>query len=201
MKKSLNAFTLLEMLIVICIITIILWFTMNFSWNRIQDLNNKNTQEEFVTVYNEQYLVVSNSNYIDWDHYDQLQISFIKDRNDFSYQYIWLVGDEKTIIKSGTNNVLNKIKIKEICLGNQPKSSLNIQYAPYELWCKLNGKKEWKAIIKIWVNNDREDYCFEISSQLWRLISMKKCPSSCQEFRLVTDDMGNFSDEYPEDDK
>jgi len=30
---------------------------------------------------------------------------------------------------------------------------------------------------------------------------MKKCPSSCQEFRLVTDDMGNLSYEYPEDDK
>ena len=195
MEKSLNAFTLIEMLIVICIITIILWFTMNFSWNRIQDLNNKNTQEEFITAYDEQYLIVSNSNYIDWEHYDQLQISFKKDSTNFSYQYIWSVGDEKTTIKSGANNVLNKIKIKQICLRNQEISWLNIQYTPYELWCKLNGEKAWKAVIKLWVNNDREDYCFEISSQLWRLISMKKCPSSCREFTVVTDDMENVSDE------
>jgi hypothetical protein len=30
---------------------------------------------------------------------------------------------------------------------------------------------------------------------------MKKCPSSCKEFRQVTDDMENVSYEYLEDDK
>jgi len=195
MKKSLNAFTLLEMLIVICIITIILWFTMNFSWNRIQLLNNKNTQEEFITAYNEQYLIASNSNYIDGKLYDELEISFKKWQKSFSYEYKL----NNTGHTSGTNNILNKIEIKQICLNNSENSSLNIQYTPYELWCKLNGEKAWKAVIKLWVNNDREDYCFEISAQLWRLISMKKCPLSCKELMLVTDDMGNISDEYPED--
>ena len=104
------------------------------------------------------------------------------------------------MIKSGTNNVLGKIKVKEICLQGSKKWNLNIKLTPYQLGCTLNDQ-EWTAIIKIWVNNDREDKCFKISSQLWRLISMKECPSSCKEFTLVTDDMGTFSDEYPEDDK
>lgn len=194
MKHNLNAFTLIEMLIVICIITIILWFTMNFSWDRIQLLNNKNTQEEFMTAYDEQYLIVSNSNYIDWQAYNQLEISFKSGDDKFSYNFTW----SNWSIKSGNNNILWKIKIKEICLNSSKKDSLTIMLRPYQLWCTLNGSG-WTAIIKIWVNDDREDKCFQISSQLWRLISMKKCPSSCQEFRQVTDDMENVSYEYQDD--
>jgi len=149
-----------------------------------------------MTAYDEQYLIVSNSNYIDWEHYDQLEMSFKSDDNYFSYDYIW----SQWSIKSGTNNVLGKIKVKEICLQGSKTWNLNIKLTPYQLGCTLNDQ-EWTAIIKIWVNNDREDKCFKISSQLWRLISMKECPSSCKEFTLVTDDMGTFSDEYPEDDK
>jgi len=196
MKHNLNAFTLIEMLIVICIITIILWFTMNFSWDRIQLLNNKNTQEEFMTAYDEQYLIVSNSNYIDWQAYNQLEISFKSGDDKFSYNFTW----SNWSIKSGNNDILWKIKIKEICLNSSKKDSLKIILRPYQLWCTLNGSG-WTAIIKIWVNDDREDKCFQISSQLWRLISMKKCPSSCKEFRQVTDDMENVSYEYLEDDK
>ena len=149
-----------------------------------------------MTAYDEQYLIVSNSNYIDWEHYDQLEMSFKSDDNYFSYDYIW----SQWSIKSGTNNVLGKIKVIEICLQGSKTWNLNIKLTPYQLGCTLNDQ-EWTAIIKIWVNNDREDKCFKISSQLWRLISMKECPSSCKEFTLVTDDMGTFSDEYPEDDK
>lgn len=149
-----------------------------------------------MTAYDEQYLIVSNSNYIDWERYDQLEMSFKSDDNYFSYDYIW----SQWSIKSGTNNVLGKIKVKEICLQGSKTWNLNIKLTPYQLGCTLNDQ-EWTAIIKIWVNNDREDKCFKISSQLWRLISMKECPSSCKEFTLVTDDMGTFSDEYPEDDK
>ena len=178
MKHNLNAFTLIEMLIVIFIITIILWFTMNFSWDRIQLLNNKNTQEEFMTAYDEQYLIVSNSNYIDWQAYNQLEISFKSGDDKFSYNFTW----SNWSIKSGNNDILWKIKIKEICLNSSKKDSLKIILRPYQLWCTLNGSG-WTAIIKIWVNDDREDKCFQISSQLWRLISMKKCPSSCKEFR------------------
>jgi len=196
MKHNLNAFTLIEMLIVICIITIILWFTMNFSWDRIQLLNNKNTQEEFMTAYDEQYLIVSNSNYIDWQAYNQLEISFKSGDDKFLYNFTW----SNWSIKSGNNDILWKIKIKEICLNSSKKDSLKIILRPYQLWCTLNDS-EWTAIIKIWVNDDREDKCFQISSQLWRLISMKKCPSSCKEFRQVTDDMENVSYEYLEDDK
>lgn len=196
MKHNLNAFTLIEMLIVICIITIILWFTMNFSWDRIQLLNNKNTQEEFMTAYDEQYLIVSNSNYIDWQAYNQLEISFKSGDDKFSYNFTW----SNWSIKSGNNDILWKIKIKEICLNREKKDSLKIILRPYQLWCTLNDS-EWTAIIKIWVNDDREDKCFQISSQLWRLISMKKCPSSCQKFRQVTEDIENVSYEYLEDDK
>ena len=192
MKHNLNAFTLIEMLIVICIITIILWFTMNFSWDRIQLLNNKNTQEEFMTAYDEQYLIVSNSNYIDWQAYNQLEINFEKDDSKFSYDFIW----SNWSIKSGNNDILWKIKIKEICLKSESIQKLTIILKPYQLWCTLNDSG-WTAIIKIWVNDDREDKCFQISSQLWRLISMKKCPTSCTNFTVSTDDMTNIEYEQP----
>ena len=174
MKNNLNAFTLIEMLIVIFILTIILWFTMNFSGDRIQLLNNKNTEEEFITAYNDQYLIALNSNYIDWKSYDKLDISFASWSTQFAYNYKL----NEVSQKSGTNNVSNKLKIKQLCIWGEGKTNLIIQYSPYELWCQLNGG-EWVATIKIWVNNDREDKCFEISSKLWRLISIK-CATMCQ---------------------
>lgn len=136
-----------------------------------------------MTAYDEQYLIVSNSNYIDWERYDQLQMSFISGENYFSYQYIWSVGNEKIMIKSGTNNVLGKIKVKEICLQGSKIWNLNIKLTPYQLGCTLNDQ-EWTAIIKIWVNNDREDKCFKISSQVWRLVSIS-CPEVCSKFSAV----------------
>jgi len=199
MKHNLNAFTLIEMLIVICIITIILWFTMNFSWDRIQLLNNKNTQEEFMTAYDEQYLIVSNTNYIDWQAYNQLEINFEKDDSKFSYNFIW---SNWSTIKSGNNDILWKIKIKEICLKNSSQKKLKISLKPYQLWCTLNDSG-WTAIIKIWVNDDREDKCFQISSQLWRLISLedKECPLNCRNYTLTTDDMSNVGIVNPTVDK
>ncbi len=87
MSKSKNAFTLIEMLVVIFIITIILMITMNFSGDRIQLLNNKNTQEEFITAFNDPYLLVSNSNYIDGKKYNSLDITLVQSDNKISYTY------------------------------------------------------------------------------------------------------------------
>lgn len=173
MPKPKNAFTIIEMLVVIFIITIILTITMNFSGDRIQLLNNQNTKEEFISAYNEQYLIVSNSNYIDWTNYDKLVISFRSWDKDFSYKY--KKGD--AVIKSGRNDVLWKIKIKEIKLWNDNVEDLDIQLTPYELGCKFtpNPNKDPLAQIIVSVNSDRKDYCFQISSKLWRL---EECPAT-----------------------
>ena len=173
--KQKSAFTIIEMLVVIFIVTIILWITMSFSGNRIQLLNNQNTKEEFISAYNEQFLIASNSNYIDWTNYDKLILSFSVWDDDFSYQY--KKGD--MVVKSGRNDVLWKIQIKQLFVWNESIQHLDIQLSPYELWCKfingLNISKSLNASIVVSVNGNRKDYCFQISSQLWRL---EECPSS-----------------------
>lgn len=171
MSKSKNAFTLIEMLVVIFIITIILVITMNFSGDRIQLLNNKNTQEEFITAFNDPYLLVSNSNYIDGKKYNSLDITLVQSDNKISYTYHLSDWTDK----SGSNNVYNKIKIKSLDVNWDKSNQLKISFTPYQLWCVFNDNVQRDAQIahiKIAVNNEREDYCFKISSQLGRLISI-----------------------------
>lgn len=168
MSKSKNAFTLIEMLVVIFIITIILMITMNFSGDRIQLLNNKNTQEEFITAFNDPYLLVSNSNYIDGKKYNSLDIILSWGDNKISYTYHLSDWTEKT----GSNNVYDKIKINSLDVNWNKSNSLKISFTPYQLWCIFNNNEKGVAHMKIAVNNEREEYCFKISSQLGRLITI-----------------------------
>jgi hypothetical protein len=100
--------------------------------------------------------------------YNSLEISLKKDDNKISYVYN-LSNWEK---KQGTNNVYEKIKITSLKLNWTTPNQLKISFIPYQLWCTLNDD-QGTAYIKIAVNNKRKDYCFKISSQLWRLISIK----------------------------
>ena len=190
MKTWKNAFTLIEMLIVICIISIILWFTMSFSWDRIQLLNNKNIEEQFITTYNDYFYSVMNSNYISWSIYDELLLSFSSWGNyiEYNFQKDW------NSVYSWTNSLSDKIKIVWLKLWSTQKNKTFIKYTPYQLWCQFFDSSDWEQInknlhIKISVNNDREEKCFQIKNTLWRLIEF-----DCRNWNNFVE-MDNLEDE------
>lgn len=172
--KSKSAFTIIEMLIVICIITIILWFTMSFSGGRIQLLNSKNMKEEFISAYNDQLSMVMNSNYY-WEHaYDRLNLTFSNWWSGFYYEYT----NNSDSIYSGFTNVM-WVELSNFFIENEYYSdpqnirsstwNIVIQFSPYQIWCEINNQTGRNWIIKISVNNKREDACFRIKPTIWRL--------------------------------
>lgn len=169
MRSKKNWFTLIEMIIVIVIIAIILWFTMKFSWDRIWLMNNKNVQEEFIWVYDNLFSTAMNTNYIAEWSYDSLVVELDKNYDWIKYNYY--NGGE--VLHSGDNNVLWKMKIESLMLNNSEKDNLLINFRPYALWATFGSGQTGMANIKISVNNKKQDFCFQISSKLWRLESIE----------------------------
>ena len=165
MKSKKNGFTLIEMIIVIVIIAIILWFTMKFSGDRIRLLNNKNVQEEFIWVYDNLFSTAMNTNYIAEWSYDNLVVQL--DKNYDWVKYSYYNGGE--VLYSDTNNVLWSMEIESIILNSGEKDNLLINFTPYTLWATFDNGQTGTANIKISVNNKKQIFCFQISSKLWRL--------------------------------
>ena len=177
-KKS--WFTLIEMLIVIIIIAIILSFTMKFSGNRINLLNDKNVQEEFIAQYDKLYLTAMNTNYISWQIYDKLDIILKNWWTWIQYQYkLW-----DNVVESWFSDLLNwKIEIN-VSQGDATvkKAPLTITFTPYELWCSFSGnntnstthaKEKDSRNFSIKINNTSREYCFSINKNVWRLMKAK----------------------------
>lgn len=169
MKSKKNGFTLIEMIIVIVIIAIILWFTMKFSGDRIRLLNNKNVQEEFIWVYDRLFSTAMNTNYISEWNYDKLEVRLDTNYNGLKYGYF----SNDYELSSWYDNVLWKMEIESLKLNWREKSDILINFTPYLLWCTFDDNQMWVADIKISVNNKKDEYCFSVSSNLWRLESVE----------------------------
>lgn len=162
--KNKEAFTLLEIVMVIVIIWVLMWATMKFGWDRIGFLNNKNVKEQFMASYDKLYSDNMMTSYYLGDIYKNLEINFVVWADDFGYVYKWYNTTYSGLAYVDGGNY----KIDKLYLNSDEIKNLNISFVPYVLGCKINGLDSQMAEISIVVNNSK-NYCFEINSDNCRI--------------------------------
>jgi len=177
-KFKTNAFTLVEMMIVLLVMWIILMMTMAFSGTQIQKLENKSVKESILAEWQSRYSRNLWSSSYEGNIYDSMTIGLESGSNQISFFY-----DLRWKEDNFTWSFSNQFVIKNILMHPNGKSSefhntwnINIKYTPYRMYCNWwdDDSNELAIIMTI---NETEDYCFEINKNNCRLIEVNCNPS------------------------
>ena len=168
MKK--RWFTLIEILVVIVIIAILLALSLGFTGNRVQILEDKYIQEEFVSNYNTLFSRNFLTNYYWESTYENLVIQIQNGKWGFSYYY-------KTGSEENDTNISFIEWWKSIITGLQFTwlshsllENVDIIFTPYTFWCVLSGWNDtWNILEMTFVINKGKKYCYQINSNLCRI--------------------------------
>lgn len=175
-----KAFTLIEMVIVLIIMWIMLMFTVSLSGDQIQKVKNKAVKESILAEMQTRYSRNLWSSSFAWKMYNTMDVKLVKWENkiDFKYDVIKKKPEDKDI----ENTFTDHFEIKYILFDSDNaisggENSVDINYSPYKISCKIWGNKN-KVVIVARVN-DNKDYCFEIKQNNCRLteISEEHCNS------------------------
>lgn len=173
-----KAFTLIEMVIVLIIMWIMLMFTVSLSGDQIQKVKNKAVKESILAEMQTRYSRNLGSSSFAWKMYNTMDVKLVKWENkiDFKYDVIKKKPEDKDI----ENTFTDHFEIKYILFDSDNTSSggensVDINYSPYKISCKIWENKN-KVVIVARVN-DNKDYCFEIKQNNCRLteISEEHC--------------------------
>jgi len=173
-----KAFTLIEMVIVLIIMWIMLMFTVSLSGDQIQKVKNKAVKESILAEMQTRYSRNLGSSSFAWKMYNTMDVKLVKWENkiDFKYDVIKKKPEDKDIENAFTDH----FEIKYILFDSDNTSSggensVDINYSPYKISCKIWENKN-KVVIVARVN-DNKDYCFEIKQNNCRLteISEEHC--------------------------
>ena len=171
MKK--RWFTLIEILVVIVIISILLALSLGITWGRVQILEEKYVQEEFVSSYKTLFSRNFLTNYYKDTIYGNLVVKIKWWTGWFSYSYNNAWGES-----IGQDFVRwDKYYITGLKLDNNPVSYVDIIFKPYNFGCTLSGSiGTWKELKMVFVmkasNKSRKQYCYNINYNLCRLDSV-----------------------------
>ncbi len=137
--------------------------TMRFGWDRIWLLKNKNTQEQFISQYEDLFLKNIMSNYYWQEIYQKLDINMYVGWENLEYIYSnhWNFFTGNTTIDAGN------LEIKDLSLDWQKVNYLSVSLVPYSLECSINWKN-LNAEIEILANNSK-NYCFGLQSDNCRI--------------------------------
>lgn len=175
-----KAFTLIEMVIVLIIMWIMLMFTVSLSGDQIQKVKNKAVKESILAEMQTRYSRNLGSSSFAWKMYNTMDVKLVKWENkiDFKYDVIKKKPEDKDI----ENTFTDHFEIKYILFDSDNaisggENSVDINYSPYKISCKIWENKN-KVVIVARVN-DNKDYCFEIKQNNCRLteISEEHCNS------------------------
>ena len=173
-----KAFTLIEMVIVLIIMWIMLMFTVSLSGDQIQKVKNKAVKESILAEMQTRYSRNLWSSSFAWKMYNTMDVKLVKWENkiDFKYDVIKKKPEDKDI----ENTFTDHFEIKYILFDSDNaisggENSVDINYSPYKISCKIWENKN-KVVIVARVN-DNKDYCFEIKQNNCRLteISEEHC--------------------------
>ena len=173
-----NAFTLIELVIVLIIIWIMLMATMYFSWEQVQKVKNKTVKEAILAEMQSRYSRNLWSSSFAWIMYESMDVSFSWNKINFKYN-----GRNTTWIE---NTFTDRFEIKRIIPNYNEKNDsrlselddISLKYTPYKISCEIweeNKSDNVAIIIRV---NDSKDYCFEIAQKNCRLIEMSE--SKCK---------------------
>ena len=154
MRKK--AFTLIEIVLVLLIISILLVATMHFGSNRIIDLKAQSSKESFESYYRDLSRQNLTSSFRDGVHYERLSI--VLDTR-MSYQL-----DSGSIVSQFPQN----LSIQNIFAWSSSVDSAQIILTPYHLWCSLfaNGHRIEDVLrFGLLIPENGKQYCFEITDQ------------------------------------
>ena len=173
MFKNKKGFTLIEMIIVILIMSLMLWLSMNFWSNRITELKYQTIKETFISDFDNIYSNVISSNYINQKHYDFLQIYLKSWSNIWQYNYFW---------NDSYNNMTGLIEnmyLTNLYLDWNSVENLTFQIKPYNIWCEIftQNKEEfltWSlTTFSLLADNKIKKYCFSLNWNNCKLIEYK----------------------------
>ena len=173
-----NAFTLIEMIIVLIVMWIMLMVTLFLSSDQIQKVKDKTVKETILAEMQTRYSKNLWSSSFAWTMYGHLDVEFSGWNNKISFSYYTWDNEEPFLINDLTDN----FKIRYITLNYNEQSSdvpkseiVNLRYTPYKISCEIWEENE--NVVIITRVNDSRDYCFEIKKQNCRLmeISEEKC--------------------------
>jgi len=173
-----KAFTLIEMVIVLIIMWIMLMFTVSLSGDQIQKVKNKAVKESILAEMQNRYSRNLWSSSFAWKMYNTMDVKLVKWENKINFKYD--VIKKKPEDKDIENTFTDHFEIKYILFDSDNaisggENSVDINYSPYKISCKIWENKN-KVVIVARVN-DNKDYCFEIKQNNCRLteISEEHC--------------------------
>jgi len=153
-------------------------FTVSLSGDQIQKVKNKAVKESILAEMQTRYSRNLGSSSFAWKMYNTMDVKLVKWENkiDFKYDVIKKKPEDKDI----ENTFTDHFEIKYILFDSDNTSSggensVDINYSPYKISCKIWENKN-KVVIVARVN-DNKDYCFEIKQNNCRLteISEEHC--------------------------
>ena len=187
-NKSISAFTLIEMVIVLVIIGILLMATLYLSWDQIQKVRDKTVKESILAEMQSRYSRNLWSSSFAWKMYETMDVTFLELTWHIDFKYN--LRDEKDGENAVENTFTDKFEIKYIvndynASDYNPDSTNHIEnvilkYSPYQISCQIweEGENYNNVAMMIRVNDSR-NYCFEIQKKNCRLMEMSE--SKCKD--------------------
>jgi prepilin-type N-terminal cleavage/methylation domain-containing protein len=184
---SYNAFTLIEMLIVLIIMGIMLMVTLLLSWDQIQKVRDKTVKESILVEMQSRYSRNLWSSSFGWTIYDHLDIELLSWSNEIIFSYYTWDSEKPFLI----NNFIDNFEIKYMAYDYDFESNswagtgnIRLQYSPYKIFCKIWDGDNTKNLVLVARVNDSRNYCFEIKQKNCRLVEIpeEKCNNLLEKY-------------------
>ena len=193
-NKSIYAFTLIEMLIVLIIMGIMLMVTLYLSNDQIQRVRDKTVKESILAEMQSRYSRnLWSSSYASWIMYNSMEVTFSGEENKIDFKYNAKNSDtqvENTFIDNfKIIHIVTDYENENLAEHLEDKESITLKYTPYKISCEIwEDDSEVKNVIIIARVNDSRDYCFEIFQKNCRLFEMSA--NNCNDLISKFEDNG-----------
>jgi len=182
-NKSVSAFTLIEMVIVLVIIGILLMSTLYLSWDQIQKIRDKTVKESILAEMQSRYSRNLWSSSFAWLLYSWMEVTFSSWENKIDFKYNARNSSEENKENTFSDrfeiiDIIKNYNFNGTIPSNNRAENIKLTYSPYQISCKIwEDEESYNNVVMVFRVNDSRNYCFEINKKNCRLmeISESKC--------------------------